>query len=403
VLDEADEMLDMGFVDDIEVILSSVPETRQAALFTATMPARIMSIVKRHLSKPARVTIAGEKTATGKLPRVRQVAYVVRRDQKPAALDRILDMENPTSALVFCRTRLQVDSLTETLNAHGYRAEALHGGMQQRQRDAVMNRLRAAKSDLLIATDVAARGLDISHLSHVVNYDLPAAAESYVHRIGRTGRAGRDGVAITLLEPREHRLLRSIEHLTRQKIEVGTLPTVSDLKARRLELTRVAVREHLVAGDFVDVRVVAESLAEEFDVLDVAAAAIQMAHNASARDGDEQELVAPAPQTEKRSAGAGRTGHAGRKGPRGSSEGGPFVRLFIGAGRRVGIRPGDLVGAITGETGTPSSALGAIQIAETYSLVDVPEGLADGIVAGMRTASLRGQKVTIRRDRDGGR
>ena len=403
VLDEADEMLDMGFVDDIEVILSSAPETRQAALFKATMPARIMSIAKRHLSKPARVTIAGEKTATGKLPRVRQVAYVVRRAQKPAALDRILDMENPTSALVFCRTRLQVDSLTETLNAHGYRAEALHGGMQQRQRDAVMNRLRAAKSDLLIATDVAARGLDISHLSHVVNYDLPAAAESYVHRIGRTGRAGREGVAITLLEPREHRLLRSIEHLTRQKIEVGTLPTVADLKARRLELTRAAVREHLVAGDFVDVRVVAESLAEEFDVLDVAAAAIQMAHSASARDGDEQELVAPAPQTAKRSAAAGRTVRAGRKGPRGASEGGPFVRLFVGAGRRAGIRPGDLVGAITGETGAPSSALGVIEIAETYSLVNVPEELADGIVAGMRTASLRGQKVAIRRDRDSAR
>jgi ATP-dependent RNA helicase DeaD len=402
VLDEADEILDMGFVDDIEAILSSVPETRQAALFTATMPARIMSIVKRHLSKPARVTIAGEKTAAGKLPRIRQVAYVVRRAQKPAALDRILDMENPTSALVFCRTRLQVDSLTETLNAHGYRAEALHGGMQQRQRDAVMNRLRAAKSDLLIATDVAARGLDITHLSHVVNYDLPAAAESYVHRIGRTGRAGRDGVAITLLEPREHRLLRSIEHLTRQKIEVGTLPTMADLRARRLELTRAAVRERLVAGDFVDVRVVAESLAEEFDVLDVAAAAIQMAHAASARDGDDEDLAVPASAT--RPATGQRASQPDRKGPRRrNSEGGPFVRLFIGAGRRVGIRPGDLVGAITGETGTPSSALGAIDIADTYSLVDVPEALADGIVAGMRTATLRGQKVAIRRERDSAR
>ena len=400
VLDEADEMLDMGFVDDIEAILEETPETRQAALFAATMPARIMSIVKRHLSKPARVTIAREKTGAGKLPRIRQVAYVVRRDQKPAALDRILDMEHPASAIVFCRTRIQVDSLTETLNAHGYRAEALHGGMQQRQRDAVMNRVRSAKSDLLIATDVAARGLDISHLSHVVNYDLPAAAESYVHRIGRTGRAGRDGVAITLVEPREHRLLRSMEQLTRQKIDVATLPTVADLKARRLELTRVAVREHLVAGDFADVRVVAQSLAEEFDVLDVAAAAIQMAHAATARDGDEQELVAAAPHAPKRPAAAGR---ADRKGPRGASEGGPFVRLFVGAGRRAGIRPGDLVGAITGETGTPSSALGAIEIGDTYSLVNVPEELADGIVAGMRTATLRGQKVAIRRERDSAR
>ena len=264
------------------------------------MPARILSIAKRHLSSPARVTIAGEKTATGKLPRVRQVAYIVRRDQKPAALDRILDMENPASAIVFCRTRLEVDALTETLNAHGYRAEALHGGMQQRQRDAVMNRLRSAKTDLLIATDVAARGLDINHLSHVVNYDLPAEAESYVHRIGRTGRAGREGTAITLVEPREHRLLRTIEQLTRQKIEVATLPTVADLKARRLELTKASVREHLVGGDFADVRVVVESLADEFDVLDIAAAAVKMAHAASARDGDEQELDAPPQQDVRR-------------------------------------------------------------------------------------------------------
>src|SRR5688500_12458595 len=182
VLDEADEMLDMGFAEDIDAILDATAATRQATLFSATLPARILSIAKKHLSNPARVTIAGEKTATGKLPRVRQVAYVVRRDQKPAALDRILDMENPTSAIVFCRTRLEVDALSETLNSHGYRTEALHGGMQQRQRDAVMNRLRSAKTDLLIATDVAARGLDISHLSHVVNYDLPAEAESYVHR-----------------------------------------------------------------------------------------------------------------------------------------------------------------------------------------------------------------------------
>ena len=400
VLDEADEMLDMGFVDDIEAILEATSDTRQAALFAATMPARIMSIVKRHLSKPARVTIAGEKTAAGKLPRVRQVAYIVRRDQKPAALDRILDMENPASAIVFCRTRLQVDSLTETLNAHGYRAEALHGGMQQRQRDAVMNRVRSEKSDLLIATDVAARGLDISHVSHVVNYDLPAAAESYVHRIGRTGRAGRDGVAITLVEPREHRLLRTMEQLTRQTIEVATLPSVADLKARRLELTRVAVREHLVAGDFADMRAAVQALAEEFDVFDIAAAAFKMAHVATAREGDERELVAPPPP------GAGRPAPASRgdRKSRGDvSEGGPFVRLFIGAGRRAGIRPGDLVGAITGETGVAASALGAIEIVDTFSLVNVPEALADEIIAGMSAASLRGQKVKIRRDRDSAR
>src|SRR5205823_2620078 len=242
VLDEADEMLDMGFAEDLDAILEATPKTRQTALFSATLPARILSIAQRHLSNPARVTIAREKTAAGKLPRVRQIAYVVPRAHKPAALDRVLDMENPTSALVFCRTRLEVETLVETLSAHGRRAQALHGGMEQRQRDRVMQMFRGGKADLLVATDVAARGLDIEHLSHVVNYDVPSSAGAYVHRIGRTGRAGRAGTAITLAEPREHRLLRSIEAFTKQKIEVQTVPTVADLRARRLDLTSASLR-----------------------------------------------------------------------------------------------------------------------------------------------------------------
>jgi ATP-dependent RNA helicase DeaD len=391
VLDEADEMLDMGFAEDLEAILEATPAARQTTLFSATLPARILSIAQKHLKKPQRVTIAREKTAAGKLPRVRQIAYIVRRAQKAEALGRVLDMENPQSAIVFCRTRLEVDALVETLNAHGYRAEALHGGMQQRQRDVVMNRFRAAKTDLLIATDVAARGLDIVHLSHVVNYDLPAAAEAYIHRIGRTGRAGREGTAITLAEPREHRLLRTIEQLTKQKIEVATVPTVADLRARRLELTRATLREHLVAGDLDDVRVVVQSLADEFDLLDVAAAAVKMAHAATAADADKGEDVkiespgAVRLETRRR--------HAGERD-------GNTVRLFVGAGRRSGIRPADLVGAIAGEAGVPASALGAIEIADAFSLVEVPDELADRIITAMRKATLRGQKVTVRLDRE---
>ena len=396
VLDEADEMLDMGFAEDIDAILASTPEGRQTTLFAATMPSRILSIAERHLKKPSRITIAREKTAAGKLPRVRQLAYIVRRAEKPAALGRVLDMENPTSAIVFCRTRLEVDSLVDTLNAHGFRAEALHGGMQQRQRDVVMNRFRAAKVDLLVATDVAARGLDIEHLSHVVNYDVPAAAEAYVHRIGRTGRAGRAGTAITLAEPREHRLLRSIEQLTKQKIEVATVPTVTDLRARRLELTRASIREQLVAGGLDDVRVVVEALAQEFDVIDVAAAAVKLAHAAVAGDGEEQEIAVAEP--------AGRRGRrepaARERGAARHSLDGQGVRLYIGAGRRAGIRPADLVGAITGEAGVPSRALGAIEIADRFSLVEVPDELADDIIAAMRKSMLRGQKVTVRRERE---
>jgi ATP-dependent RNA helicase DeaD len=227
VLDEADEMLDMGFAEDLEAILQGTPPEKQTALFSATMPARILAIAERHLQDPARVTIAREQSVPGTMPRVRQLAYIVGRAHKVAALGRVLDMENPSSAIVFCRTRLEVESLVDTLNAHGFRAEALHGGMQQRQRDRVMNDVRGGKADLLVATDVAARGLDIEHVSHVVNYDVPSAPEAYVHRIGRTGRAGRAGTAITLAEPREHRLLRTIEQFTKQKIEVAAVPTTS--------------------------------------------------------------------------------------------------------------------------------------------------------------------------------
>jgi ATP-dependent RNA helicase DeaD len=404
ILDEADEMLDMGFAEDIDTILSETPPTRQTALFSATMPARILSISKRHLKDAERVTIAREKQAAGKLPRVRQVAYIVRRAQKPAVLDRILDMENPTSAIVFCRTRVEVDSLVDTLNSHGYRAEALHGGMQQRQRDAVMNRVRAAKTDLLIATDVAARGLDIEHLSHVVNYDLPPEPESYIHRIGRTGRAGREGTAISLAEPREHRLLRNIEQITRQKLEIATIPTVADLHARRLELTRTSVRERVLAADFDDVRSVVERLAEEFDLFDVAAAAVKMAHLALGGDGEDQELADASASQPGRGAYGDRPAaeRPARKdrAPRSREDDGNRVRLFIGAGRRAGIRPGDLVGAITGEAGVPSSALGAIEITENFSIVAVEEEQADRIVSAMKKASLRGQKVIVRRDRD---
>jgi ATP-dependent RNA helicase DeaD len=398
VLDEADEMLDMGFADDLDAILEATPPQRQTALFSATMPPRILTIATKHLKEPQRVTIAREKTAAGKLPRVRQLAYIVARVHKPTALQRVLDMENPASALVFCRTRVEVDVLVETLNAHGYRAEALHGGMQQRQRDAVMQRFRAEKADLLIATDVAARGLDIAQLSHVFNYDLPSAPDAYVHRIGRTGRAGREGTAITLMEPREHRHLRSIENLTKQKIEVCQLPTVADLRARRLELTRSSLRERLLQGDLDDVRVVIESLAEEFDVVDIAAAAIKLAQAAD-RDS---EVDIPAPHRPERAEAAGEghgTGARGRR-ERGRTGGGDVARLFIGAGRQAGIRPGDLVGAITGEAGIASSELGAIEIADRFSLIEVPEDRADAIVAAMKKANLRGQKVQVRRDRE---
>src|SRR5690606_10507260 len=198
VLDEADEMLDMGFAEDIEAILANTPDERQTVLFSATIPPRIDGLVRRHLRDPIRIEVGHETVGERTTPLVQQSAYLVARAHKPAALGRLLDIEAPAAAIVFCRTREEVDQLTETLNGRGYRAEALHGGMGQEQRDRVMGRLRAGTADLLIATAVAARGMDVVHLTHVVNYSAPSAPEPYIHRIGRVGRAGREGVAITL-------------------------------------------------------------------------------------------------------------------------------------------------------------------------------------------------------------
>ena len=402
VLDEADEMLDMGFAEDIETILNATPPERQTALFAATMPPRIAAIAERHLRDPARVTIEREKVAAGTVPRVRQVAFLVTRAHKPLALGRVLDMESPTSAIVFCRTRLEVDGLVETLNAHGYRAEALHGGMVQKQRDRVMAQFRAAKTDLLVATDVAARGLDIAHLSHVVNYDVPSSPEVYVHRIGRTGRVGRAGVAITLAEPREHRQLRNIEAFTRQKIEVTSVPTVADLRSRRLDVTRAALRERLLAGGSEDVRVVVESLAEEFDLVEIASAAVKMALALDAGDGGRGEEEIPVVILK----GDGPR-PPGRKGPHPRDGRGPgpardprkMTSLYIAAGRQAGVRPADLVGAIAGEAGVGSHVIGSIEIGDRSSIVEVPTALATRILFALRATKIRGRKVTVNRDR----
>jgi ATP-dependent RNA helicase DeaD len=230
-----------------------------------------------------------------------------------------------------------------------------------------------------------------------LNYDLPSAPDVYVHRIGRTGRAGREGTAITLMEPREHRHIRSIEAVTKQKIEVGRLPTVADLRAKRLELTRASLRERLVQGDFDDVRPVIESLAEEFDVVDVAAAAVKLAHAATDGTG---EIDIPEPLRAERP--SGRPEPTGRSRPtRARRADHNVVRIFIGAGRASGIRPADLVGAITGEAGISSGELGAIEIADRFSLIEVPQDRADEIVAAMKKATLRGQTVRVRRDREG--
>jgi ATP-dependent RNA helicase DeaD len=467
VLDEADEMLDMGFADDLERILAALPLERQTALFSATIAGPIARLAEAHLRQPARVRVQSERAPEGEPARVRQVAYVVRRADKLAALGRILDLEDGAATLVFARTRGEVDDLAEALSGRGRDAAALHGGLSQEQRDRIMGRFRDGALDVLVATDVAARGLDIGLISHVVNYDVPSSPDTYVHRIGRTGRAGREGVAITLVEPREHRLLRDIERTIRQPLQVAGLPTVADVREHRLDMLKGQLREALVAGGTDRYRGVVEALSDEFDLVDIALAAISQA-DAEARGAEDTTELAPAtlpsfekPQRPVRGAGtrprygertaaftprphgarpapgeavrpldprggprnpgpgpAGGPMPAGpRKGYRASGwrdvegravmrppaagAGGPggVVRLFVGAGRAAGMRPGDLVGAITNEAGLRGGDIGAIQIADGFSLVEVPEAAAEHVIGALRAATIRGVKVTVRRER----
>jgi ATP-dependent RNA helicase DeaD len=417
VLDEADEMLDMGFAEDLEAILAATPEDRQTILFSATMPPRIADIAARHLTDPVQIRIARDRLTEGEVPQVREIAYMVSRAHKVAALGRVLDMEDPEAAIIFCRTRHEVDELTETLNAHGHRAEALHGGMTQEQRDRVMKKLRSGTADLLTATDVAARGLDIPRLTHVINFDVPNAPEAYVHRIGRVGRAGREGVAIMLAEPREQRVLRSIEHLTKRTIEVRKLPTVADLRDRRLEVVRSALLEILDAGDLDRFRGVVDSLAEDFDPMDVAAAALKLAQVATGQEVSEEreipEVPSGKPKTKheqaKRARATGATGGSGTSrtsapsgGPkRGRPPAGGLARIFVGTGSEAGVRPQDLVGAITGEAGIEGRQIGHIDIGERFSIVEVAQDVVGEVIEALHGNKIKGKKVTVRRDQAG--
>jgi ATP-dependent RNA helicase DeaD len=395
VLDEADEMLDMGFAEDIEAVLDATPADRQTVLFSATMAPRIAGIARRHLRDPVNVEIERAAVEPGSAPQVSQRAYVVARAHKAAALARVIDVEAPQATIVFCRTRDQVDELTETLNRRGYRAEALHGGMTQEQRDRVMGRLRSQTAELLVATDVAARGLDVDQLTHVVNHDVPSAPDAYVHRIGRVGRAGREGVAITLAEPRELRMLENIERATGQKIERAKVPTVAELRASRAEVARAQLHAAIVAGDLDAYRAVVEPLADEFGADVVALAALRLAQVASGAAAGEEEIpdaeVGRGPKRDRPS-----RPDRGEPGPRLASA--DATRIYVAAGRRAGVRPQDLVGAIAGETHLRGRDIGNIEITDGFSLVEVPTREADAVVEAMQHAKLKGKRVLFRRE-----
>lgn len=375
VLDEADEMLNLGFAEDVEFILEQVPAQRQTALFSATIPPRIAALTRRYLRDPRRVSVSHERVA---VPQIRQLYYEVLNQNKVDALTRILDVEMPKSAIIFARTKRECADLAEHLVGLGYMAEPIHGDLSQNERDRVMRRFREGSVELLVATDVAARGLDIPEVSHVINYDVPAGPDAYVHRIGRTGRAGRAGEAITLVTPRERGILRLIERLTGRKLKPARLPTAADVAARRREALKATVRSVLESPDLEPYLLLVEELSTEYDVAELAAAALKLSGDLEARRDGARERTAAENLPEDGL----------------SSEPG-MVKLFINLGRVHGLRPTDVVGAIANEARIPGRSIGAIDIYDEFTYVQVPKKDGQKVVSALQRTELRGHRANV--------
>ena len=393
VLDEADEMLEMGFIEDVETILKQVSSERQTALFSATLPEAVRSLAERYLNNPQKIAINPKRlTVEG----IEQRCCVVREDNKLTALTRLLEAEDVKSALIFARTKARTQELSDELNRRGIAAEALHGDLNQSRREAVLQHFRQHTVSLLVATDVAARGLDIDDISHVFNYDIPQDCEDYVHRIGRTGRAGRKGVAISFFTPRERRKQNQIEAYTRQKINETPIPSREEILKRRDERFLKRLTEQLGQGSISRERALIAALENtSFDMIEIAAAAIQLARaNEASMPMDEiVEPVVDRKQRRKRAEGEATPANNkyGKKGARkdylehsGKNDTQPrrhrqpagepgMVRLLLNLGGVHGVRPGDIVGAIASEVGIPGRAIGEIDIRKDFSFVDVAE------------------------------
>lgn len=412
VLDEADEMLNMGFIEDIEAILSEAPPDRETVLFSATIPPRVAQLAERYLRDPVQVSVAIREAAA---PSVRQVYYEVSNYAKPEALARVLDHEQPESAMVFVRTRRDADEVAEKLSGLGYLAQAIHGDLSQAQRERVLSRFRKGHTQLLVATDVAARGLDIPEVSHVINYSLPEDPQIYVHRIGRTGRAGRSGEALTLVTPRERRHLRLIEQATRSRLQRMQLPTPEDIAARRRAAFRDEVLEILDAGQLDPFLTLVEDLADTRDPAEIAAAAFKMAAQArgTGGPGQGQSWTRPAVSTSAQQ-NVGTSQEVRMGGPRDQERPHPIrrgedrarsemVRIFLRVGHRDNVRPADIVGAITNEAGVSGQVVGDIDIYDTFSFVDVPAELIEQVIAALNQTEIRGRepRAVLARPGDG--
>ncbi len=405
VLDEADEMLRMGFIDDVEAVLQRTPPQRQIALFSATMPPAIRAIAQRHLREPREVTIQARTTTA---MQVQQRCWMVSGLHKLDALTRILEVEDFDAMIVFARTKLGTEELADKLAARGFATAALNGDVQQNQRERIVQRLKDGQIDILVATDVAARGLDVDRISHVVNYDIPADVESYVHRIGRTGRAGRSGHAILFVTPRERYLLQAIERATRQKIAPMQLPSTEDVNDRRVARFLQRITEARELEGLEPFQALVERYEREHDVpaLEIAAALARLLQ------GDtplllQTEARAPRDERAERSERHERrerfepadTGDAGEARPRAASRapaGGAMTTYRVEVGRVHGVEVRNLVGAIANEGGLENRSIGNIAIRHDHSLVELPAGLPHGVLVKLARVHVLGQKLQLR-------
>jgi ATP-dependent RNA helicase DeaD len=400
VLDEADEMLRMGFIDDVELILQRTPEEHQIALFSATMPAQVKRIAKTYLRDPAEVTVAA-KTSTAE--NITQRYWLVAGMQKLDALTRILEAEPFDGMIVFSRTKLGTEELASKLQARGFAAAAINGDMAQQQRERTIEQLKNGKIDILVATDVAARGLDVERISHVINYDVPSDPESYTHRIGRTGRAGRSGEAILFITPRERGMLKAIERATRQAVSPLTLPTVKAVNEVRIAKFMEQITETLEAGGLEQFRSLIEQYEREKDVpaVDIAAALAKLSRGDTPLLLEKPDREAkPVPTFDEMNQRAPRGEAApGYKRDRSTRAPDPGMQTYrIEVGHVHGVKPGNIVGAIANETGMNSKNIGRIEIYDDYSMLDMPADLQPDLMEHLKKVWVAGQQLNITRD-----
>ncbi len=407
VLDEADEMLRMGFIDDVEWVLEQIPEQRQIVLFSATMPAQIRKISKRYLRNPVEITI---KVKTTTAATIRQRFWPVSGTHKLDALTRILEAETFDAMLVFVRTKTATLEVADKLEARGYRATALNGDIAQKNRERIITQLKAGKLDILVATDIAARGLDVERISHVINYDIPHDTESYVHRIGRTGRAGRQGDAILFVAPRERRMLQAIEKATRKQIELMELPSTDMVNNRRIEKFKQRISDTLTEDDLTLFKGLIEQYQQEnqVDTLDIAAALAKQMQGQAPFLLSSKSVHKPSPDWDRTDSAGERKPRRGRdrgdsggerKPRRQQTDDHPLEegmdRFRIEVGHQHKVMPGNIVGAIANEADLDSKYIGRISIFDDYSLVDLPEGMPGELLKQLKNTRVSGQRINI--------